>query len=122
MLLIDTCVWVDLFDRGDALVREQLSVDLVLIHPYIVGELAMGNMAQRSQTIRQLMMLNIALPLRHFQIMALIEQQALFGTGLQYVDAHLLGTAITTAGCRLWTRDKKLRRVAERLGVAASFA
>ncbi len=122
MLLIDTCVWVDLFDRGDERVREQLAVGLVLIHPYIIGELAMGNMRQRDQTIEQLMTLAIAMPLRHYQIMALIDRQELFGTGLQYVDAHLLGTAMTTNDCQLWTRDKRLRRVAERLGVAADLA
>lgn len=121
MILIDTSVWSDHFRRPiealDVLLRQQL----ILIHPYVVGELAMGSMHDRAAVLEQLSVLVTLMPVRHSEVMTMIERERLFGTGLQYVDAHLLASARITSGCSLWAHDKRLKSAAERLGVAADF-
>ncbi len=119
MILLDTSVWVDHFDTVDDEVTGLLSSRRIVIHPYVIGELAMGNLRNRDATIEVLNELVMLMPMRHSLIMKFVKNQSLFGTGLQYVDAHLLGSVLTTAGCKIWTRDKRLHAVAERLGVAA---
>lgn len=89
------------------------------MHPYIIGELAMGSMKNRKRILQDLNDLVTVLPVRHADVMTMIENRELYGTGLQYIDAHLLAATLITDGCKLWTRDKRLHDAAEKLGVAA---
>jgi predicted nucleic acid-binding protein len=119
MILADTSIWVDHLNASEALVEQLTDSGDLVIHPFVIGELAMGSLRNRGAIIATLNKLNMLLPVRHSEVMKLIEQQMLYGAGLQYIDVHLLASALITDGCLLWTRDKRLLAAAERLGVAA---
>ena len=119
MRLIDTGVWVDHLKSPDDAVIAALTSDDVLIHPFVLGELALGNLDQRSFTLLGLLKLPEAVVARTEEVLFLIGVAKLHGSGVGYVDAHLLASALLTSDCRLWTRDRRLHAMAERLGVAA---
>lgn len=118
MILVDTSVWIDHLRGGDLNLARRLDGGEVLGHPLVIGELAMGNLRQRRLILSALEGLPKALVARDDEVMAFIEREALHGLGVGYVDAHLLASARLTPDARLWTRDRRLTEVAERLGVA----
>lgn len=121
MILIDTSVWVDYLRAGDKLLVRLLAAREVLAHLFVIGELALGNLRQRQfilQALNDLPQANVA---SDREVLHLIEHESLFGLGIGYVDAHLLAAVRLTAGAALWTRDKYLRGVASRLGLAADL-
>ncbi len=116
MILVDTSVWIDHFRSGDAALTEALNRGRVLTHPFIVGELALGNFRQRKTVVDALGNLPRAAVANDDEMLGFIERRALFGTGIGYVDAHLLASVALTPGLSLMTRDKRLSALAERLG------
>jgi predicted nucleic acid-binding protein len=121
MLLVDTSVWIDHLNHGEASLFASLEEQRVLIHPFIIGELALGNLSDRKSILETLLDLPEALVARDEEVLRLIEGERLFGSGIGYVDAHLLAATRLTAGSSLWTRDKRLRTVAARLGIDAEM-
>ena len=121
MILVDTSVWIDHFREADAVLASLLDADEVLTHPFVLGEIALGNLRWRATTIRELDGLPKAVSATDVEVMALIEREKLFGLGLGYIDLHLLAATRLTLGARLWTRDKRQAVIAERLGVAADL-
>jgi predicted nucleic acid-binding protein len=120
VILVDTSIWIDHLRRGDELLQDLLDKSEVLAHPFIIGELALGSWRGRDVALRRLGRLPRATIARDYEVMRLIEQYTLFGQGIGYVDAHLLAaTRLTTPETQLWTRDKRLSAVAERLSLAA---
>jgi hypothetical protein len=87
-----------------------------MCHPFIIGELACGNMKNRSLILSLLQALPMAVQAEHEEVMTFIEQHKLMGKGLGYIDIHLLASALLT-GISLWTLDKRLSRAAESLGI-----
>jgi predicted nucleic acid-binding protein len=122
VILVDTSVWIDHLRRGDAILTALLNETSVLTHPFVIGELAMGNLRQRDTILADLASLPQAVAARDTEVMRFIEQEALFGLGIGYVDAHLLAATRLTPGSALWTRDKRLADAAERLSIAARVA
>jgi predicted nucleic acid-binding protein len=122
MILVDTCIWADHIDRPDANLIALLEARDVMIHPFVIGEIMLGNLADRSQWHQLLRCLPEFFPVRHADVMILVESEALFGSGIGYVDAHLCASVLTMPGAMLWTRDKRLNRAADRLGIAAPIA
>ena len=118
MILVDTSVWVDHFRRSDAGLVALLDRASVLAHPFVIGELACGSIAQRAQVIDLLQMLPQATVAQAEEILTFIERRRLHALGIGYVDAHLLASVALTAGSRLWTRDKRLLAAARRLDCA----
>lgn len=119
MILVDTSVWVDhLRKRNLALVR-QLDAGEILVHPFVIGELALGHLEPRGLILNTLLRMPQAIVASDDEVLSLIDRDRLFGFGIGYVDAHLLAATRLTAGASLWTRDKRLRSVAESLSVAA---
>ena len=118
MILVDTSVWADHFRSSDKLLVALLGADSVLGHPFILGELALGNLRQRGATIDALQALPSALTASDREVLDFIEIQTLAGTGVGLVDAHLLASVRLTPGARLWTRDKRLAAVADKLDIA----
>lgn len=118
MILLDTSVWVDHLRVGDKDVANLLVSGHVLAHPFVVGELALGNLRQRQAILSSLQDLSQTSIATDREVLHFIERHALAGLGIGYVDAHLLAATQLTAGALLWTRDKNLLRVAERLGLA----
>lgn len=117
MTLVDTSVWIDHLRRGDAELVAILSEGQVLAHPWIVGELACGNLQDRKLVLDLLRSLPSAPVASTDEVLFFIEKHALMGRGIGYVDVHLLAAA-RLAGTRLWTRDKRLVVVADELGMA----
>ena len=91
---------------------------MVLAHPFVTGELALGNLRQRGLVLDALAGLPQASVASDAEVLRFIEQHRLFGHGIGYVDAHLLAAARLSAGAALWTRDKQLHRVAVRMRLA----
>lgn len=117
MILVDTPVWVDHLRGGDRELAWLLEDGRVLGHPWVTGELALGRMRARAGILRLLGALPQAQVATDAELPAFIDRHELHGLGIGYVDAQLLAAAmLTEAG--LWTRDRRLREVAERLGVA----
>ena len=117
MVLVDTSVWVDHF-RGRVLPLEgRLERGDVLTHPFIIGELACGQLANRHEILGLLQELPQAESAADDEVLLLIERHLLMGCGLGYVDVHLLASALLSS-CWIWTRDAALVKAANRLGLA----
>lgn len=101
--------------------QELLAEGLNLTHPLVIGELACGNLRYRAEILDSLRELPSATVAADDEVLALIEQQRLWGKGIGWIDAHLLASALLT-GCRLWTLDRRLRTVATHLKVRAPEA
>lgn len=118
MILVDTSIWIDFLHKGDKGLDELLEGDEVGQHPFVVGELALGSIRNRSEVLGLLSNLTEFPSLSDDEVLGLIEMRTLWGRGLSLVDAALLGSVLITPGSRLWTRDKRLAEVAHNLGVA----
>jgi len=94
MVLVDTSVWVAHLRRGHIGLEALLSEGHVVCHPFIVGELACGNLKNRSEILSLLQALPLATPAEHEEVMQFIENYSLMGKGLGYIDMHLLASAI----------------------------
>ena len=117
MILVDTSVWIDHLRRGDAHLMATLLAGHVLIHPWVIGEIACGTLRERGQVLDLLRSLPLSPVALEDEVLFFIEQYALMGRGIGYVDIHLLASA-QLAGARLWTRDKRLMVVANELGMS----
>ncbi len=117
MILVDTAVWAQHIDREVVDLTDLLQAGQVLSHPFVVGELAMGNLRRRS-ALADFDLLPRAVCATDEETMQFVERFHLYGTGIGYIDAHLLASTRTSAAASLWTFDRRLRAVAERLGLA----
>ncbi len=120
MILVDTSVWIDHLRQNDLSLATLLERRQILAHPFVIGELALGNLKQRDVILSSLWGLPGALVATDEEVHGFIDQHALFGLGIGYIDAHLLAAASLTLGAQLWTRDKRLRAAAARVGVEAN--
>ena len=121
MILVDTSIWIDHLRFGDAAMTKLLEAGRVLAHPFVTGELALGNLRQRETILALIQDLPQAAVATDREVFQFIDQRGLTGLGIGYVDAHLLASVRLTAGSSLWTRDKRLISVADRLDVTARF-
>ena len=121
MILVDTSVWVDHLSAGDKALSSMLDAGTVLAHPFVIGELALGNLRQREIVLSALSNLPHASVATDAEVLRFIDRHALSGRGIGYVDAHLLAAARLTAGAELWTNDKRLHGVAVQLGLAIAL-
>ena len=121
MILVDTSVWVEHLRAGDETLAALLNGGEVLVHPLVIGELALGSFRHREAVLADLQDLPQVAVASNEEVLRLIDGQALFGRGIGYIDAHLLAAARLVPGARLWTSDRPLQRVAAELGLAASL-
>ncbi len=119
MILIDTSVWINHFRIEIPGLSDLLKKRLVRMHPWIIGELACGNLANRAATLRNLQRLPQLSVARADEVLFLIERHQLMGKGIGYVDAQLI-TAALAEGVRFWTQDKRLSAALVGLGVLYS--
>lgn len=115
MILGDTSIWVDHLRAGDETLSALLNAGLVLAHPFIIGELALGNLRQREVVLNALSDLPRVAVATEAEVLRFIDLHALFGRGIGYIDAHLFAAVQLTAGTELWTRER-LHNVADQLG------
>ena len=118
MILVDTSVWVDHLRRDNRALSTLLEEGRVLCHPFVIGELACGNLRARATILEHLLHLPSAPVADHGEVLSVIERRRLWGSGIGYVDAHLLASAVL-ARSTLWTNDKTLAQQAQRLKVGA---
>ena len=118
MNLVNTSVWVDHLRSPEAKLQSQLRTGQVLTHPMVIGELACGIILQRSEFLSYLGTLPIIGQLDHDRVIQEIEINRLMGRGIGFIDAHLLMSVIDQTGATLWTRDQRLKRIAEDNGIA----
>lgn len=116
MVLADTSVWIDHFRRDGPSLADLLSGGLVIMHPFISGELACGNLKDRGAILSDLHALPSAKGASNAEILQLVDDRRLWGRGLGWIDMHLLASTLLT-GCRLWTLDTRLAKVAAELGL-----
>ena len=117
MILVDTSVWVDHLRAGNATLADLLEGGSVLIHPSVIGELALGNLRRRGDVLPLLHALPQAVVATDAELLSLIDDEALYGSGIGYVDAQLLAATRLTPGIKLWTEERRLASMARRLGI-----
>jgi len=118
-LLVDTSVWADHLRSGDPFLAMELEQGAVLVHPWVVGELACSQLRARVQVVRLLNDLPQATVATTREVLHLIDSRQLIERGIGYLEAQLLASCLLEAA-QLWTRDQPLRTVAAELGLLAS--
>lgn len=121
MILVDTSVWVDHLRSGNDRLDALLRTGSVLGHQWVTGEIALGNVKNRSEILALLGGIPQATLAQPVEIVGLIERETLHGNGIGYVDCQLLASTLLTPNAALWTHDKRLRAVASRLGIQATL-
>jgi len=119
LILVDTSVWVEHLRHGLTRLDTLLQEGEVLIHPWVIGELACGQLRNRRDVLELLQGLPAAVVASDAEVLLLIERNQLMGRGIGYVDAHLLASA-RLSHCRLWSLDRRLAALAQEQGLADS--
>jgi len=102
--------------------RKHLDQGNIVVHPFIVAELALGSLKQRTQTIALLDLLPHVRVAHMSEVRLMIESRRLYSMGIGLTDAHLIASVFINSPTLLWTRDKRLRKAAEGLGIHAKLA
>ncbi len=118
MILVDSSVWIDYLRTGSPILAELLQQNCVAMHPLVLGELACGNLNNRTQLLLLWQSLEFLPTVNHEESLYFIEQNRLMGKGIGYIDVQLLASVVLVAGAKLWTRDKRLANAATQLGYA----
>lgn len=116
MILADTSVWIDHLRHGVPRFSRFLEDGRILCHPFVVGELSLGSLRDRANVLALLASLPQAPTAAHAEVLTLVEEHRLAGSGLGWVDVHLL-CAAALDGARLWTFDRRLASASARLGL-----
>jgi predicted nucleic acid-binding protein len=124
MILVDTSIWIDHINASDPMLTTLLAEERVLGHPYVIGEISLGSLRDRDLVLVLGALLDlprapVATPEETFY---LIERESLFNRGIGYVDTSLLASARLQPGITIWTRDKRLKKVADELNLGAMLA
>lgn len=117
MIIVDTSVWIDHLRKAIPLLAEALEREDIVMHPFVVGELACGELARRREVLDLLSTLPSSIVATDEETLRFIEHHRLMGKGIGYIDAHLLASVLLTEAARLWTRDKRLRAIAGQLRI-----
>ena len=114
MILVDTLVWVSHLRKQDSDLVAQLTRGRVLMHPFVLGELACGNLPNRRELLDLFRGLPIAPVATDDEAMGYIDAHELMGRGIGFIDVHLLASVALAETARIWTRDQRLAEVAFR--------
>jgi predicted nucleic acid-binding protein len=118
MILVDTSIWVNHFRKADAALLQLLTEGSAGMHPFIVGELACGNLKNRAAALDDLARLPQTPVASETEVSHLLQSSRLWGKGLGWVDLHLLAAA-KLSGWGLYTADRALMRAASAIGISA---
>lgn len=117
MILVDTSIWIDHLRQGDERLSNLLNQGQVLAHPFVIGELALGNLQNRGAILDALQDLPQSPVATDSEVLGFIQENFLYGRGIGYIDAHLLAAVRLSPGATLWTRDKRLLAAGKNLGL-----
>ena len=117
MVLVDTSVWIEHFRKGHHRLEELLNSTDVAIHPFIIGELACGTIKNRDEILNLLQTLDSSPEISLKELLRFIDLNKLQGKGIGCIDVHLLASSLLS-DCKLWTNDKKLHNIAQKIGIA----
>jgi hypothetical protein len=117
LILADTSVWIDHLRSEDKNLRQYLNQGQIVIHPFIIAELALGSLKDRARTLTLLDLLPQVRVAQLHEIRTLIEARRLYNLGIGLTDIHLIASVLINPPTLLWTRDKPLRKVSEALGI-----
>ena len=115
-MIVDTSIWVKHFRTGERALAERLELGVVLLHPFVIGELACGNLRNRMEILTSLDSLPKPILANHDEALGLVERERLHGRGIGWVDVHLLASA-RLSWSPIWTLDRRLNEAAISLGV-----
>ena len=115
MILAGTSVWIDHLRTGDKHLAELLNSSQILVHPFVIGELACGNLHKRDNVLRLLNDLPRAPMASQKEVLHFIECNQLMGQGIGFIDAHLLASTALADVAFIWTHDKRLQKIARKL-------
>lgn len=118
MILIDTSIWIDHLRKADQRLLTVLNASLAATHPFVLGEIALGSLKDRRRLLGDLAALPMVEVATDDEVLSFIDSHDLAGSGVGYLDAHLLAGVKLTPGARLWSKDRKLCAAADRLGLA----
>lgn len=118
MIVPDTSIWIDHIHHSDPQLAELLTGRKILVHPFVVGEIALGSMKRYDAIVKSLLTLPAAPVATGEEVRFMVRRHSIMGSGIGYVDAHLLASCLLTDDAQLWTRDKRLQAVALDVGVA----
>jgi predicted nucleic acid-binding protein len=122
LILADTSIWIDHLRSGNKELRQHLNQGNIAIHPFIIAELALGSLKERTRTLALLDLLPHVRMAQLSEVRLMIETRRLYSLGIGLTDAHLIASIFLNSPTLLWTRDKRLRKAAEALGIHASLA
>jgi predicted nucleic acid-binding protein len=117
VILADTSIWVDYLRRGNPDMEKNLSQGQIVMHPFIVAEIALGSLRSRRQRLEELEALLEVKVAQLGEVRHMIESRALYAKGIGLTDAHLLASCLMTPGTQLWTLDGALKKIAKALGI-----
>ena len=118
MILVDTSVWIDHLHKSIPRLVEALESESVLVHPFVLGELACGSIRNRDEVLHLVAALPVCIVASDAEAIELIDRHRLMGRGIGYFDVHLLASVMLTEDAQLWTRDKRLLEAAIRFRCA----
>jgi predicted nucleic acid-binding protein len=118
VILVDTSVWIDHLRSGDGALARLLESGHVMSHPFVTGEVALGHLRQREQMLADMRDLPQTRVAADSEVLHFIDECALYGRGIGYIDAHLLASLRLTPGTHFWTLDRRLSAVADELGLS----
>lgn len=121
MILADTSIWMEHFRTGNNELREHLNQGNIVIHPFVIAELALGSLRERVKTLTLLDLLPQVQVARLSEVRRMNEARRLYSLGIGLTDAHLIASVFINSFTLLWTRDKRLRKAAETLGIHANL-
>jgi predicted nucleic acid-binding protein len=122
LILADTSIWIDHLRSGNREMRKHLNQGNIVIHPFIIAELALGSMQERTKTLALLDLLPQVRMAQIGEVRLMIGARRLYSLGIGLIDAHLIASVFIDSSTLLWTRNKRLRKAAEGLGIHASLA
>lgn len=118
MIIVDTSIWVDHLRGIDSPLDDILGSGSELLHPHVYGELLLNGLPKRGPFAEKIQSLKPAPLAASADVAAFILWAQLAGTGVGYVDAHLLVSAKMIGNGMIMTKDKNLAAQATRLAIA----
>jgi predicted nucleic acid-binding protein len=121
LILADTSVWIDHLRTGNEELQKLLGQGQIVIHPFVIAELALGSLRERPKTLALLDLLPQAQVARMEEVRLAIEARRLYNHGIGLIDAHLIASCLIGPPTLLWTKDKRLQKAARRLRLHANL-